>query len=121
MSKIKERQFLEFEKPIKDLYIQMDDLIRTSEKNPEADYKSKLLELEKLIVEERERITNQLTPWQRVQMSRHPERPYTLTYIRKMFGRCNCYGNWTTKGRKYEGPPDEKFWYGKSGRISQST
>ncbi|MEJ7677912.1 MAG: acetyl-CoA carboxylase carboxyltransferase subunit alpha [Segetibacter sp.] len=38
-----------------------------------------------MILEKRKEITEHLTPWQRVQLSRHPDRPYTLKYIDKMF------------------------------------
>ena len=40
--------------------------------------------LEKRIIETKKELTQQLTPWQKVQLSRHPDRPYTLKYIDKM-------------------------------------
>jgi acetyl-CoA carboxylase carboxyl transferase subunit alpha len=42
---------------------------------------STITELENKIVELRKKITSELTPWERVQLSRHPDRPYTLYYI----------------------------------------
>ena len=42
-------------------------------------------QLEESILLKRKEITENLTPWQKVQLSRHPDRPYTLEYILKMF------------------------------------
>lgn len=78
------RQFLDFEKPIKDLYEQIEDAKKLAEKNPKIDYTSTIRQLEEAIIEKRKDITAHLTPWQRVQLSRHPDRPYTLKYIEKM-------------------------------------
>ena len=41
--------------------------------------------MEESILVKRKEITEHLTPWQKVQLSRHPDRPYTLEYINKMF------------------------------------
>jgi len=79
------RQFLEFEKPIKEVYEQIDDTKQLAEKNPKIDYTSTLQQLEASILDKRKEITAHLTPWQRVQLSRHPDRPYTLKYIENMF------------------------------------
>ncbi len=79
------RQFLDFEKPIKEVYEQIDDTQKLAEKNPKIDYTSTLQQLEDSILDKRKEITAQLTPWQRVQLSRHPDRPYTLKYIENMF------------------------------------
>lgn len=78
------RQFLDFEKPIRDLYEQIDQAKKLAEKNPKVDYASNIRQLEDHILAVRKEITNHLTPWQRVQLSRHPDRPYTLKYIDKM-------------------------------------
>lgn len=78
------RQFIDFEKPIKELYEQIDDTKKLAEKNPKIDYTSTIQQLEDSIIEKRKEITQHLTPWQRVQLSRHPDRPYTLKYIEKM-------------------------------------
>jgi len=79
------RQFLDFEKPIKELYEQIDDTKKLAEKNPKIDYTSTLKQLEDSIIDKRLEITAHLTPWQKVQLSRHPDRPYTLKYIDNMF------------------------------------
>jgi len=78
------RQFLEFEQPIKDLYEQIDATIKLGEKNPKIDLSATIAQLEQSIVEKRKAITETLSPWQRVQLSRHPDRPYTLKYIQLM-------------------------------------
>lgn len=78
------RQFLDFEKPIKELYEQIDDTKKLAEKNPKIDYTATLKQLEDSIIDKRREITEHLTPWQRVQLSRHPDRPYTLKYIENM-------------------------------------
>ena len=79
------RQFLEFEKPIKELFEQIEDTKKLQEKNPKIDYSKTLAQLEASIIEKRKELTVSLTPWQRVQLSRHPDRPYTLKYIDNMF------------------------------------
>jgi acetyl-CoA carboxylase carboxyl transferase subunit alpha len=78
------RQFLEFEKPIKELYEQIDQTKKLADRNPKVDYSSTIKQLHDSIIEKRKEITEQLTPWQRVQLSRHPDRPYTLKYINNM-------------------------------------
>lgn len=83
MPSIQNRQFLEFEKPIKDLYEQIAQLQETAEKN-KIDLSNSIKELEDRVIEKRREITEHLTSWQKVQLSRHPDRPYTLKYIEKM-------------------------------------
>jgi acetyl-CoA carboxylase carboxyl transferase subunit alpha len=79
------RQFLDFEQPIKELYDQVEENQKLASKNPKVNYKSTIKELEESILQKRKEITEQLTPWQKVQLSRHPDRPYTLEYVDKMF------------------------------------
>ena len=78
------RQFLDFEQPIKELYEQIEENRKLAAKNPGIDYNGILTTLEDNILEKRKEITANLTPWQKVQLSRHPDRPYTLEYILKM-------------------------------------
>jgi len=77
------RQFLDFEKPIKDLIDEIEKL-RHAQENKKINYADKIAELENLIVERRREVTQNLSSWQKVQLSRHPDRPYTLKYIEKM-------------------------------------
>jgi acetyl-CoA carboxylase carboxyl transferase subunit alpha len=77
------RQFLDFEKPIKDLIDEIERL-RHSGEQKKIDYADQIEKLEEQILERRRAITQSLTSWQKVQLSRHPDRPYTLKYIEKM-------------------------------------
>jgi acetyl-CoA carboxylase carboxyl transferase subunit alpha len=79
------RQFLEFEQPIKELYEQIEENKKLATKNAKVDYNHIISQLEDTILSKRKEITDHLTPWQKVQLSRHPDRPYTLEYILKMF------------------------------------
>jgi acetyl-CoA carboxylase carboxyl transferase subunit alpha len=83
MPDLQNRQYLDFERPIKDLYDQIDQLKGTAEKN-KIDLTDSIQQLETKILEKREEITQHLTNWQKVQLSRHPDRPYTLAYIKRM-------------------------------------
>jgi acetyl-CoA carboxylase carboxyl transferase subunit alpha len=83
MPELKNRQFLDFEKPIKDLYDQIDVQKASAEKS-KIDLSDTIAKLEQKITETKKDLTANLTPWQKVQLSRHPDRPYTLKYIDKM-------------------------------------
>jgi acetyl-CoA carboxylase carboxyl transferase subunit alpha len=93
-------QFLDFEKPLEELYAQINKLKEMSAKN-QVDVTNSVKELELAIEKTREQIYQNLTPWQRVQLSRHPERPYTLYYIEKMFSNfTELYGDRQVKDDK---------------------
>jgi acetyl-CoA carboxylase carboxyl transferase subunit alpha len=79
------RQFLEFEQPIKELYEQVEDNKRLAARNNKINYAPLIANLEENIIAKRKELTDHLTPWQKVQLSRHPDRPYTLEYISKVF------------------------------------
>lgn len=83
MPELKNRQFLDFEKPIKDLYDLLEQQKQIAEKS-KADMSGAIADIENKIVDAKRELTRHLTPWQRVQLSRHPDRPYTLKYIEKM-------------------------------------
>src|ERR1700742_4115139 len=83
MPQAKNRQFLDFEKPIKELFDEIEKLKQTAEKT-KVDLSDSIRKLEDQVLEKRKDITQHLTPWQRVQLSRPPDRPYTLKYIDKM-------------------------------------
>ncbi|MDX1408406.1 MAG: acetyl-CoA carboxylase carboxyltransferase subunit alpha [Saprospiraceae bacterium] len=78
--------FLEFEKPLESLYEQLENLKEIDETG-DIDVADKLKELESKIRATRKEIYSNLTGWQKVQLSRHPERPYTLFYIEQMCRR----------------------------------
>jgi acetyl-CoA carboxylase carboxyl transferase subunit alpha len=77
------RQFLDFEKPIKDLIDEIERLKHASEQK-KINYTEQIEKLEAQILERRKDINSHLTSWQKVQLSRHPDRPYTMKYIEKM-------------------------------------
>ena len=85
MAKEHIRQFLDFEQPIKELYEQIEENKKMASKNSGNDYLTINKKLENEILEKRKEITSHLTSWQKVQLSRHPDRPYTLEYILKIF------------------------------------
>lgn len=72
--------YLDFEKKIEELDEQLAKL-KEIENKGEVDASATVLELEQKIIDTKKEIYDNLTPWQRVQVSRHPERPYTLAYI----------------------------------------
>jgi acetyl-CoA carboxylase carboxyl transferase subunit alpha len=75
--------FLEFEKPLEKLYEQLDKIKQVGEEG-EIDVDPMIKELETKIRNTRKEIYSSLTGWEKVQLSRHPERPYTLYYISQM-------------------------------------
>ena len=138
------RQFLDFEKPIKDLIETIEKYKHDAEKN-KMDMSEPIRQLEESILQKRKEITQHLTSWQRVQLSRHPDRPYTMKYIEKMtscflelygdrnvkddkamiggfanLGWRNCNDHWPAKRYQYQDAADAEFRNGKSGRLSQS-
>jgi acetyl-CoA carboxylase carboxyl transferase subunit alpha len=72
--------FLEFERPLEKLYQQLESLDEVTD----IDVSEAKKTLENKIKATRKEIYSNLSGWQRVQLSRHPERPYTLYYIRTM-------------------------------------
>lgn len=76
-------QFLDFEKPIADLYEQLEKLKESGEKSG-VDVSATVKEYEQKINDTKQQVYGNLTSWQKVQLSRHPDRPYTLEYIEKM-------------------------------------
>jgi acetyl-CoA carboxylase carboxyl transferase subunit alpha len=76
-------EYLEFEKPIADLEKKIEELtLFTSSGN--IDLEEEILKLHKKADQLRAEIYSRLSPWQKSQISRHPNRPYTLDYIEAM-------------------------------------
>jgi acetyl-CoA carboxylase carboxyl transferase subunit alpha len=73
--------YLDFEKPIEELVEKLDQAKNIGEEG-DIDVSKTVSELEKKIKSIRKEIYENLTPWQKVQMSRHPQRPYTMDYIK---------------------------------------
>ena len=74
---------LDFEKPIAELEAKLNDMKQLA-KDSDTDVQAAIKALEKKILELKKETFENLTGWQRVQLSRHPERPYTLDYIYEM-------------------------------------
>ncbi len=72
---------LDFEKPIAELEEKLDEMRSFMAENPSVDLSAEIQALEARVAALRESIYRNLTRWQRVQIARHPERPYTLDYI----------------------------------------
>src|SRR6185437_818151 len=72
--------YLDFEKPIADLEAKLIDMKQLAEEN-NVDVEDAVKSLEAKIKELKKETYQNLTRWQRVQISRHPDRPYTLDYI----------------------------------------
>ncbi len=75
---------LEFEKPLLDLEKQLEDLLQSS-KETDLDFTKEIKGIEKKIELTKRDVYSDLTPWQKVQLSRHPNRPYALDYIERVF------------------------------------
>lgn len=75
--------YLDFEKPIAELTELRDKMVQTAEKS-KVDVSGSVQEIEEKIAAKRKEIYSSLTPWQRVQVSRHPDRPYSLDYIKSL-------------------------------------
>lgn len=72
--------YLDFEKPIADLDAKLADMKQFALENS-VDVSEAIKSLEERIIKLKKDTYHNLTRWQRVQLSRHPERPYTLDYI----------------------------------------
>ena len=76
-------QYLDFEQPIADLETKIGELRDYSTDN--VDFSSEIKRLEKKADKLKKEIYSNLTRWQRTQLARHANRPYTLDYIEKIF------------------------------------
>lgn len=80
---IVKRQFLDFEQEIRILFDQIKQIEETAQKTG-TDLSASLREIDKKIIDKRKALTKKLSSWQRVQLSRHPDRPYTTAYINRI-------------------------------------
>jgi acetyl-CoA carboxylase carboxyl transferase subunit alpha len=78
-------EYLDFEMPIKELLDQLDKC-QIIGKESDVDVSATCKKIEKKLDKAKKDIYKNLTPWQRVQLSRHPNRPYTLDYIKAICG-----------------------------------
>lgn len=107
-------EYLDFELPIKELQEQYNKACRIGEES-DVDVSNTCKQIEKKLNEIKKEIYDNLTPWQRVQLSRHPDRPYTLDYINAMCGDTflELHGDRTFK--------DDKAMVGGLGKIGDQS
>lgn len=79
-------QYLDFEKPLEALQEEIEKMHEVAQKT-KVDVSSAVTELEKKLKETKKEIYSNLNDWQKVQLSRHPERPYTNFYISRIFSK----------------------------------
>lgn len=130
--------YYEFERPITNLEKKISDLkeMSTQEK---MDFTSEIKALEKKLESLIQEVYSGLSPWQRVQLSRHPQRPYAEDYIGQLFtdfqelhgdrkfhddaaiigGLCRFRGQpvlfyWSTKRPRYQRKDETQFRYGQT-------
>lgn len=107
-------EYLDFELPIKELEEQLDKCMIIGEES-DVDVTETCKQIEKKLTETRKDIYKNLTAWQRVQLSRHPNRPYTLDYIKAICGDTflELHGDRTVK--------DDKAMIGGLGKIGNQS
>ena len=75
---------LDFEKPLHELELQLDELQKSSQ-NSDLDFSSEIKAIEAKIELTKRQVYTNLSPWQKVQLSRHPNRPFSPDLIRLAF------------------------------------
>ncbi|WP_040279922.1 acetyl-CoA carboxylase carboxyltransferase subunit alpha [Psychroserpens damuponensis] len=107
-------EYLDFELPIKELQDQLQKCQIIGEES-DVDVTQTCKKIEKKLLDTKKEIYKNLTAWQRVQMSRHPERPYTLDHINALCGDSflELHGDRNVK--------DDKAMIGGLGKIGDQT
>ncbi len=107
-------EYLDFELPIKKLQEQLNKCEVIAGEDG-VDLSAACVEIEKQLEETKKNIYKNLTAWQRVQLSRHPNRPYTLDYIKALCGDTfmELHGDRTVK--------DDKAMVGGLGKIGDQS
>jgi acetyl-CoA carboxylase carboxyl transferase subunit alpha len=107
-------EYLDFELPIKELQDQLEKCELIGEES-DVDVTQTCKKIEKKLVETKKEIYKNLTAWQRVQLSRHPNRPYTLDHIKALCGDSflELHGDRNVK--------DDKAMIGGLGKIGDQT
>ncbi|MGV6846278.1 MAG: acetyl-CoA carboxylase carboxyltransferase subunit alpha [Lutibacter sp.] len=107
-------EYLDFELPIKELEEQLDKCLLIGEES-DVDVSESCKNIEKKLQKTKKEIYKNLTPWQRVQLSRHPNRPYTLDYVCSLTGDTfmELHGDRTVK--------DDKAMVGGLGKIGDQS
>ena len=107
-------QYLEFEKPIEELIKKLNQA-KDLGKDQSVDVTKTIFDLESKIKLTRKNIYGNLTSWQRVQLSRHPQRPYALDFIKYLTGNSflELHGD--------RGGKDDKAMIGGWGKINDQS
>ena len=107
-------EFLDFEIPVKEILDQIDKC-KSIEDESDVDITKTYNLLQKKLVETKKDIYGNLSAWQRVQLSRHPNRPYALDYIKNICGDSflELHGDRNVK--------DDKAMIGGLGKIGDQT
>lgn len=107
-------EYLDFEQPIKELEEQLEKCQTIGEESG-IDITDTCKKIEKKLAETRKEIFSNLTPWQKIQLSRHPSRPYTMDYINNILGDTfmELHGDRNVK--------DDKAMVGGLGKIGDQT
>ncbi len=94
-------EYLDFEKPIKEIILKINE-IETLGEDSSIDVSKTLKDLKNQLTQTRKDIYDNLSAWQRVQLSRHPQRPYSLDYIMALSGGdfVELHGDRNTKDDK---------------------
>lgn len=107
-------EYLDFELPIKELEEQLVKCTLIGEES-DVDVSNTCSQIEQKLEETKKNIYKNLTPWQRVQLSRHPNRPYTVDYIKALCGETflELFGDRNVK--------DDKAMIGGLGKIGDQS
>ena len=107
-------EYLDFELPIKELNEQYEKACAIGTES-NVDVSNTCAQIKKKLDETKKSIYKNLSPWQRVQLSRHPNRPYTLDYIKAICGTSflELHGDRNFK--------DDKAMIGGLGKIGDQT
>ena len=81
---VKDKRALNFEKPLHDLEQELKALLEMSHKS-DINLTEEIHSIEEKIEATKKKISSKLTPWQKVQLSRHPDRPYSMDYVERVF------------------------------------
>jgi len=107
-------EYLDFELPIKELEDQLEKCQIIGQES-EVDVTATCKQIEKKLNDTKKKIYKNLTAWQRVQLSRHPNRPYTVEYIKELCGDTflELFGDRNVK--------DDKAMVGGLGKIDEQS
>ena len=107
-------EYLDFEQPIQELEEQLQKCAVIGDKS-DVDVTTTCQQIEDKLFSTKKEIYGNLTPWQRVQLSRHPQRPYTMDYIQALSGETflELHGDRTVK--------DDKAMVGGFGKIGHQS